>query len=98
MSLLNVSQINDNLKKLNDWEFKNNAVSTSFNFSSYLRGIDFVNSIASLAEKENHHPEIKIGWCMVNIEFTSHDLGGVTKGCLKMATLVTKLFEEKYRE
>ena len=73
MSLLNESQINDNLKKLNGWEFKNNTISTSFSFSSYMRGIDFVNSIASLAEKENHHPDIKIGWCMVNIEFTSHD-------------------------
>ena len=49
MSLLSESQINDNLKKLNHWEFKNNAVSRSFNFSSYMSGINFVNSIASLA-------------------------------------------------
>ena len=95
MSLLNESQINDNLKKLNDWELKNNAVSTSFSFSSYMRGIDFVNSTASLAEEENHHPDITIGWCNVKIKFTSHDLGGVTEGCINMAKLVTKLFEEK---
>ena len=95
MSLLSESQINDNLKKLNDWEFKNNAVSRSFNFSSFMRGIDFVNSTASLAEEENHHPDITIGWCIVKIKFTSHDLGGVTEGCINMAKLVTKLFEEK---
>ena len=95
MSLLSESQINDNLKKLNHWEFKNNAVSRSFNFSSYMSGINFVNSIASLAEEENHHPDIIIGWCIVKIKFTSLDLGGVTESCINMAKLITRLFEEE---
>jgi pterin-4a-carbinolamine dehydratase len=30
--------------------------------------------------------------------FTSHDLGGVTKKCIKMATLASKLFEEKNKD
>ena len=59
-----------------------------------MDGINYVHSLALLAEEQNHHPDISIGWCSVKIEFTSHDLGGVTENCIKMATLATNLFEE----
>ena len=94
MSLVEKNKINEALKKLNEWEFKKNAISRSFKFSTYMDGINFVHSLALLAEEQNHHPDISIGWCSVKIEFTSHDLGGVTENCIKMATLATNLFEE----
>ena len=94
MSLVEKNKINEALKKLNEWEFKKNAISRSFKFSTYMDGINYVHSLALLAEEQNHHPDISIGWCSVKIEFTSHDLGGVTENCIKMATLATNLFEE----
>ena len=94
MSLVEKNKIYEALKKLNEWEFKKNAISRSFKFSTYMDGIIYVHSLALLAEKQNHHPDISIGWCSVKIEFTSHDLGGVTENCIKMATLATNLFEE----
>ena len=94
MSLVEKNKINEALKRLNEWEFKKNAISRSFKFSTYMDGINYVHSLALLAEEQNHHPDISIGWCSVKIEFTSHDLGGVTENCIKMATLATNLFEE----
>ena len=98
MTLLSSDQLNKSSKKINDWEFKNNAISRSFKFSSYMDGINFVHSLALISENENHHPDISIGWCQVDIVFTSHDLGGVTEKCIKMATLASKLFEEKNKD
>ncbi len=98
MSLLNTKVINGKLKKMNEWKFQNNAISRSFDFSTYMSGISYVQTLALLAEKENHHPNITIGWCRINIEFTSHDLGGVTEKCIYMAILATKLFEEQKSE
>ena len=94
MSLVEKNKIYEALKKLNEWEFKKNAISRLFKFSTYMDGINYVHSLALLAEEQNHHPDISIGWCSVKIEFTSHDLGGVTENCIKMATLATNLFEE----
>ena len=94
MSLVEKNKIYEALKKLNEWEFKKNAISRSFKFSTYMDGINYVHSLALLAEEKNHHPDISIGWCSVKVEFTSHDLGGVTENCIKMATLATNLFEE----
>ena len=95
MSVLSIDQINKSLKKINQWKFNDNMISRSFKFSSYMSGINFVHSLALISEKENHHPEILVGWCEVNVAFTSHDLGGVTEKCVKMAELTSNLFEEK---
>ena len=98
MTVLSIDQINESLKKINQWKFNDNVISRSFKFSSYMSGINFVHSLALISEKENHHPDITVGWCKVNVVFTSHDLGGVTEKCLIMAELTSKLFEEKSKD
>ena len=40
------------------WNEKDNTITKTFEFSSYLDGIDFVNEVANLSEQENHHPDI----------------------------------------
>ena len=58
---------------------------------AYLSGINFVNKIALLAEKMDHHPDIKIGWCKVDILLTTHDSGDVTKKDIELASLCDKI-------
>ena len=50
-----------------------------------MEGIDFINKLAKLAEINNHHPDITIGWCRVDISISSHDMGGVTTKCVNLA-------------
>ena len=91
MSLLSFEQINDELDNMDGWIFKNNRISKFYHFDSYMEGIKFVNILAEKAEELNHHPDLIIGWCEVSVSFTSHDQGGVTSACLKMAKAVEKL-------
>ena len=39
----------------------------------------------------NHHPDIKIGWCKVDILLTTHDSGDVTKKDIELASLCDKI-------
>ena len=41
--------------------------------------------VAEIAEENNHHPDMVVGWCKIDVAFTSHDQGGVTTACLDMA-------------
>ena len=47
-----------------------------------------INLIAKEAERVNHHPDMRVGYCKIVVDFTSHDLGGVTKGCIQMAKYI----------
>ena len=69
-----------------EWEYSNGHISKSYKFETYMDGIEFVRKIADLAERNNHHPDIKIGWCTVQISITSHEMNGVTTKCVNLAT------------
>ena len=88
MALLNDSEIQSNLDSMDGWFFSNNSICKEILFDNYMNGIQFVNELAKIAEKNNHHPDIIIGWCKVTISFTSHDLGGVSTECMNMAKTV----------
>ena len=67
------------------WKWENNSITKSFDFNSYTDGISFVNSIAEISERMNHHADIHIGYECVKILINSHDLGGVSTKCINLA-------------
>jgi len=73
------------------WNEKDSTITKTFEFSSYLDGIDFVNEVANLSEQENHHPDITIGYCKVTISLTTHDAGSLTEKDYKLAKLIDDL-------
>ena len=73
------------------WNEKDNIITKTFEFSSYLDGIDFVNEVANLSEQEDHHPDITIGYCKVTISLTTHDAGSLTEKDYKLAKLIDDL-------
>ena len=53
--LISPDEINKSISNYG-WEYENKKITKSYSFKSYLNGIEFVNKIADLAEKRNHHP------------------------------------------
>ena len=86
--LLSDKDINIELGKLNDWSYDSVKISKEIRFKTYMDSIDMINLIAKEAERVNHHPDMKVGYCKIVVDFTSHDLGGVTKGCIQMAKYI----------
>jgi 4a-hydroxytetrahydrobiopterin dehydratase len=91
MALLTDSEIQSNLVLMEGWSFVNSSISKEFIFDSYMDGIEFVNELAKVSEKNNHHPDLIVGWCKVNVTFTSHELGGVSSECINMAKALETL-------
>ena len=90
-NLLSNKDIKSNLSTISGWVFEENKIKRVIQFDTYMASIDLVRSIAKKAEQINHHPEIIVGYCKIQIELTSHDLGGVTTDCIEMATYVNSI-------
>ena len=90
MSRLSVTEIQEKLSALNEWEFKDNTIRKTFTFETYMESIAFINRLAEKAEEANHHPDMVVGWCKIDVAFTSHDQGGVTLACIEMAKKANK--------
>tara|TARA_Y100001970_G_scaffold22704_1_gene26338 strand:+ start:377 stop:670 length:294 start_codon:yes stop_codon:yes gene_type:complete len=86
--------IQASLKTLSGWEFSDNKLEKELQFGSYMDGIEFINSLAKKAEERGHHPDLVVGYCKVHVEFTSHDLGGVSEECINMARYIESIANE----
>ena len=93
MALLSNKEIDSALEYLDGWVLSKNKILKNISFDTYLNGIEFVNSLARIAEEKNHHPDLNVGWCRVEVIFTSHDQGGVTDQCIEMAKMVESILE-----
>jgi 4a-hydroxytetrahydrobiopterin dehydratase len=73
-----------------EWELKDGKLVKSFQFSSFMDAINFVNEIAKIAETVNHHPIITINWKSVKLSLKSFDIGAITKRDIALAREIEK--------
>ena len=59
------------------WKNTDNKLVRKFVFKDFIEVMGFVNKVAILSEKNNHHPEIQITYNTETIELTTHDLGNI---------------------
>ena len=90
--LLTLSEIEKIKIEHDSWKIKKNNISKEFSFSTYMESIKFVNKLAEYAENLNHHPDLEIGWCNVVVNYTTHDLGGLSTFDINMVILTDKAF------
>ena len=79
------------MKKIPEWDLEDDCICRSFEFDSYMEGIDFVNGIAELAEEANHHPDLEVSYGMVDITLTTHELKGLTEQDFLLAQKIDQL-------
>ena len=63
---------------LTSWTEVDGALERTLEFPSFRDGIDFVNRLADLAERENHHPDVAVSYRTVTVRWTTHSAGGIT--------------------
>ena len=77
-TLLQEDQITIQLKKLDGWSRRGDEIRKTWVFEDFVKAITFVNSVATIAEKINHHPDIDIRWNRVVLTLSTHSAGGLT--------------------
>jgi 4a-hydroxytetrahydrobiopterin dehydratase len=85
--------ITDELDK-RSWELKDGKLVKSFQFPSFIKAIDYVNEIAILAERLDHHPIITINWKTVKLSLKSFDVDAITERDITLAKEINKLEDQ----
>jgi 4a-hydroxytetrahydrobiopterin dehydratase len=55
-----------------------------------MKAIEFVNNVAKIAERVNHHPIITINWRTVQLSLKSFDVNATTKRDINLAKEIEK--------
>ncbi len=96
---LEINRANELLDCLgNKWELNSNRhLEKVFKFTTFSDAMAFANSIALIAEKENHHPDLHIGWGKCAVEIWTHNIGGLSENDFYLAAKIEKIVK-KYNE
>jgi 4a-hydroxytetrahydrobiopterin dehydratase len=73
------------LGTLSGWSRRGDALTKTFSFDAFTKGIAFVSRVATIADSMDHHPDIDIRYTKVTMTLSTHTAGGVTKKDLELA-------------
>jgi len=91
VAVLTEADVQQALASLPGWQRNGQAIQRVFRFADFVAAMQFVNKIAEVAEKANHHPDIDIRYNTVTMALISHDSGGVTARDVRMAETINKI-------
>lgn len=68
------------LELLQDWQRdeRTHGIRKTFAFADYFHAMAFVNAVASIAHREDHHPEMEVSYNRVSVHYSTHDVGGLS--------------------
>lgn len=55
------------------------ALRREFRFRDFYRTMSFVNALAHLANIEDHHPDLEVGYNYCRVSFTTHAVRGLSE-------------------
>jgi 4a-hydroxytetrahydrobiopterin dehydratase len=80
---LSATEIVGQLTQLNGesaqgWKLIDGALEKTFTFPNFHETMAFVNAVAWIAHREDHHPDLALGYSRCNVRFNTHDVGGIS--------------------
>ena len=85
MKLLSEREIAIKLKSLRGWKRNGDEIYKTFVTRDFVTAMGFVQSVALVAEKMDHHPDIHIRWNKVTLVLSTHSAGGLTQNDFTLA-------------
>lgn len=92
---LNSEQIENLMPQLADeWVVSedNLQIKNSYSFKNFYETMAFVNAVAWIANVENHHPDLEVGYNYCRVTFMTHALNGLSHNDFICAAKIDSLF------
>ena len=79
---LSATEIVAALARLDGWKLTGDgadvAIEKTFTFANYFETIAFVNALALIAHRQDHHPDLSVSYSKCTVRFNTHDVDGIS--------------------
>lgn len=62
-----------------------------FRFENFFRTMSFVNAVAHIANTEDHHPDLEVGYDYCRVRYSTHAINGLSENDFICAAKVDRL-------
>jgi len=79
-----------------DWHLVENgeAIRRELRFRDFYRTMSFVNALAHVANQEDHHPDLEVGYDYCNVRFSTHAVDGLSENDFICAAKIDELLRQ----
>jgi 4a-hydroxytetrahydrobiopterin dehydratase len=75
----NAQQTADLLKQLKGWIVEDGKLVKVYPFTNYYQTMAFVNALAWISHREDHHPDLGVGYNKCRVEYMTHAINGLSE-------------------
>lgn len=79
------------LKTLDGWDLTGNELTKTYRFKNYYETMAFVNATAWVSHREDHHPDLEVGYRQCRVRYSTHAIGGLSENDFICAAKVDAL-------
>lgn len=81
------------LSQIPGWELNaaGDEIARSFRFGNYYETLAFVNALAWIAHREDHHPDLEVGYNRCRVRFSTHSVQGLSENDFICAAKISAL-------
>ncbi|MGI4778583.1 MAG: 4a-hydroxytetrahydrobiopterin dehydratase [Janthinobacterium lividum] len=92
---LSATEIVGGLSRIDGWRLTGDgpdlAIEKTFTFGNYFETIAFVNALAFVAHRQDHHPDLSVHYDRCVVRLNTHDVGGISQTDLDCAMQINAL-------
>lgn len=81
------------LKRLTGWTIANGVLTKTWEFRNYAETMAFVNATAWISQREDHHPDLTVGYRQCRVDYITHAIGGLSENDFICAARIDALFD-----
>lgn len=78
MEKLSAAAIAERLPRVPEWAEMNESLQRTFTFDTFVGAMAFLNHVADVAERVQHHPDMLVRYNKVTLTLSTHDANGLT--------------------
>jgi 4a-hydroxytetrahydrobiopterin dehydratase len=71
-------EVQTQLAQLAGWRLVNGAIQKQFDFADFHHTMAFVNALAWIAHREDHHPDLQVSYGHCAVRYSTHSVGGIS--------------------
>ena len=90
---LDPQQTRQMLRGVQGWAVENGRLAKSYSFQNYYQTMAFVNALAWISHREDHHPDLAVGYNKCRVEYMTHAIGGLSENDFICAAKCDALFD-----
>jgi len=79
------------LAEISGWAIEQGVLVRAFTFKNYYETLAFVNAVAWIAHREDHHPDIDFSYKTCRIRYRTHNIGGLSENDFICAAKINAL-------